>query len=66
MPELRRPRRGRERPPGGIVGYPLDWVYQEVAALSTRVHWTYGDVLNLDHAERRHWLKEILRLDQKG
>jgi hypothetical protein len=30
------------------------------------VHWTYGDVLNLDHAERRHWLKEILRLDQKG
>jgi hypothetical protein len=30
------------------------------------VHWTYGDVLDLDHAERRLWLKEILKLDEKG
>jgi len=30
------------------------------------VHWGYGDVLNLDHAERRRWLGEIRKLDQKG
>ena len=42
----------------------MDWVYQEVAALSVRVHWTYEDVLNLDHAERRRWIDEVLRLEQ--
>jgi hypothetical protein len=44
----------------------MEWVYQEVAALSTRVHWTYDDVLNLDHSERRIWLKELLKLEQGG
>ncbi len=48
---------------GGILGYPLDWVYQEVAALSVRVHWTYEDLLNIDHAERRRWIDEVLRLE---
>jgi hypothetical protein len=51
---------------GGILGYPLDWVYQEVAALSTRVNWTYEDVLNLDHAERRRWLEEITKLEREA
>ena len=49
---------------GGIVGYPLDWVYQEVAALSVRVHWTYEDLLNFDHAERRRWIEEVLKLER--
>ncbi len=49
---------------GGILGYPLNWVYQEVAALSTRVNWTYEDVMNLDHAERRRWLEEIVKLER--
>jgi hypothetical protein len=31
--------------------------------LSTRVHWTYEDVMNLDHAERRRWLEVILGLE---
>jgi hypothetical protein len=30
------------------------------------VRWTYDEVLNLDHSERRHWLKEILKLEQGG
>ena len=66
MQELRRTCRDRGSAPGGILGYPLEWVYQEVATLSTRVHWTHDDVLNLDHAERRQWLKEILKLEQGG
>ena len=64
MPELRRAIRRRGRPAGGVLGYPLDWVRQEVATLSTRVHWTYGELLNLDHAERRHWIETVLGLEQ--
>jgi hypothetical protein len=29
-----------------------------------RVHWTHDDVLNLDHAERRRWIEEILKLER--
>lgn len=49
---------------GGILGYPLDWVYQEVAALSVRVHWSFEDLLSIDHAERRRWIEEVLKLEQ--
>lgn len=54
----------RARASGGVVGYPLDWVYQEVAALSLRVHWTYEDLLNLDHAQRRRWIEEVAKLER--
>ena len=60
---MRRRVRVGGRTAGGIVGYPLNWVQQEVALLSTRVHWTYEDVMNLDHAERRRWLEVILGLE---
>jgi len=29
-----------------------------------RVHWTYDDVLSLDHAERRRWIEEIVKLER--
>jgi hypothetical protein len=29
-----------------------------------RVHWTYDDVLNLDHAQRRRWIETILSLER--
>ncbi|MGB6986333.1 MAG: DUF6760 family protein [Candidatus Aquilonibacter sp.] len=47
-----------------MLGYPLDWVYQEVAALSVRVHWSFEDLINTDHAERRRWIEEVLKLEQ--
>jgi hypothetical protein len=49
---------------GGIVGYPLERVYQEVAYLGSRVHWTHEELLNLDHAERQRWLREVLKLEE--
>lgn len=33
--------------------------------LSTRVHWTYEDILGLDHAERRRWIEEIRKLESE-
>ena len=50
---------------GGVLGYPLAWVYQEVAYLGCRVHWTHEELMNLDHMERRRWLEEVRRLDQE-
>ena len=66
MSEVRGVVRDGRRAPGGIVGYPLDWVYQEVAVLSMRTHWTYDDVLSIDHAERRRWIEEIKKLETEA
>ena len=46
------------------MGYPLGRVYREVAELSIRVHWTREEILNLDHADRRRWLEEVLSLEE--
>jgi hypothetical protein len=56
--------RGGGAPYGGIIGYPLDRVYQEVAYLGSHVHWTHEELLNLDHAERQRWLQELLKLEE--
>ncbi|MCX4821042.1 hypothetical protein OG883_14185 [Streptomyces sp. NBC_01142] len=42
-----------------MTGYPLDRVHQEVAFLGRYVHWTLTEVLNLDHAQRRRWVREV-------
>lgn len=52
-------RRGGRR--GGVVGYPLHRVYEEVAYLGRRVHWTLEELMNLDHAERQRWVREVTR-----
>jgi hypothetical protein len=42
----------------------LDRVYQEVAQLGQRVHWTHGELVSLDNHERRRWLRTVLALDE--
>jgi hypothetical protein len=46
------------------VSYPLDRVYQEVAYLGCHVHWTYDELLSLDHHQRRRWVDEVRRLER--
>lgn len=48
---------------GGIIGYPLERVYREVAFLGTRVHWTLDELMNFDHAERQKWIVELMRME---
>jgi hypothetical protein len=48
-----------------VIGYPLEWVYREVAYLGQRVHWTHEELLSLDHLERRRWVTEVMRAEAK-
>lgn len=41
------------------MGYPLSGVYREVAYLGRHVHWTHRELMTMDHAERRRWLREV-------
>jgi hypothetical protein len=41
------------------VSYPTDQVYREMAFLGRHVHWTFNELLMLDHVERLRWVREV-------
>lgn len=65
MSEMRAPLRSGTGTGGGIVGYPLDRLYEEVAFLTYYTHWDYKTVLSLEHFERERWCKEVSSINQK-
>jgi hypothetical protein len=48
-----------ERGFGGVVGYPLDRLHEEMAFISYHFHWSRAEVMTLEHHERRRWVREI-------
>jgi hypothetical protein len=50
---------------GGIVGYPLDRLREEVAFIAYYFHWPADVVLDLEHTERRQWVDEISKINRK-
>jgi hypothetical protein len=40
----------------------VDRVQHEVAYLGRHVHWTLVELLSLDHAERRRWVRQVSEL----
>ena len=66
MSELPAAIRGGVGAPGGIVGYPLERLRQEVAYLGFHVHWSYETVMNMEHWERRYWLREVVALGSEA
>lgn len=66
MPSLQRLCRGRlGKPGGGIAGYPLERVYEEVAYIAYHFHWPMLDILNLEHRQRRRWVGEIAKINRR-
>ena len=50
---------------GGVVGYPLDEVYREVAFIAYHFHWPHDDAMNLEHRERRKWVAQISDINRR-
>ena len=50
---------------GGITGYPLNRIYEEVAFIAYHFHWGLDEVMNLPHKERRKWCEEISEINRK-
>jgi hypothetical protein len=50
---------------GGVIGYPLKALYEEVAFVAYHFHWSPEVILNLEHAERRRWVKEISSINER-
>ncbi len=60
-----RVRGGFGRLGGGISGYPLDRLYEEVAYISYHFHWSRDEILNLEHQERKRWVAEISNINRR-
>jgi len=65
MPALLSRVRGGVERRGGVVGYPLSALYEEVAFIAYHFHWPPESVLNLEHAERRRWVREISAINER-
>ncbi|HWR26444.1 MAG TPA: DUF6760 family protein [candidate division Zixibacteria bacterium] len=65
MPSLPERIRSGAKAAGGIIGYSLDLLRQEVALIAIHFHWSYEDTMNMEHQERREWVQEIKRLVSK-
>ncbi len=48
-----------------MTGYPLDRLYEEVAFIAYHFHWSFEEILNMDHGERQKWVKEISKINRK-
>ncbi|MEN0061709.1 MAG: DUF6760 family protein [Myxococcota bacterium] len=62
---MRRSLRTGVRPPGGIVSYPLERVFKEVAFLAYHFHWSKETLLDMTHRERHVWVREVSEINGK-
>jgi hypothetical protein len=57
--------RGGPGQSGGVVGYPLDRLYEEVAYLAYHFHWPLDAILALEHHERQLWAEQIAAINRR-
>ena len=49
----------------GVLLYPQDRLYQEMAFLAYYLHWSDERLMALDHFERRRWCREVSAINKK-
>ena len=50
---------------GGIIGYPLDQLNEEVAFVAYHFHWSNAEIIAMEHAERRMWVEQISTINER-
>ena len=48
-----------------VATYPREQLHQEVAYIAYHFHWAVDDILDMEHAERHVWLREIARINRE-
>ncbi|MCD7887443.1 MAG: hypothetical protein LUG44_07475 [Clostridiales bacterium] len=49
----------------GMQLYPQDRLYQEMAFLAYYLHWSFQELMELEHGERRRWCREVSAINKK-
>jgi hypothetical protein len=48
-----------------MIGYPPEELYEEVAFIAYYLHWPHEQIMSLEHSERRRWVAEVSKINQK-
>jgi len=40
-------------------------LFEEVAYIAYHFHWSYGQIMNLEHRERQRWVAEIAKINKR-
>ncbi len=65
MPPLRGKIPGGSEQPGGMIGYPSNRLFEEVAFIAYHFHWPYDQIMCLDHKERQRWVGEVAQINKR-
>lgn len=52
-------------PPRRITLYPQDRLYEEMAYIAYHFHWSYAEIMQMDHRERQLWIDEIVDINTR-
>ena len=47
------------------MGYPLDQLREEVAFVAYHFHWSFEEILELEHADRQRFVEEIASINRR-
>jgi hypothetical protein len=47
-----------------MTAYPLKSLYEEMAFIAYHFHWPHGEIMHLEHRERRRWCREISAINR--
>ncbi|WP_345941567.1 DUF6760 family protein [Intestinimonas butyriciproducens] len=43
----------------------MDRIYEEIAFLGYYLHWSYGELMDMEHRERLRFCREVSRINDK-
>ncbi|NEP50196.1 MAG: hypothetical protein F6K65_15835 [Moorea sp. SIO3C2] len=50
---------------GGVTCYPSERLLEEVAYIAYHLHWSYDQIMSLDHQERQRWVAQVASINEK-
>ena len=45
--------------------YPLTQLYEEMAFIAYHFDWSYSELMELEHSERRRWCRQISKINRQ-
>ena len=45
--------------------YAADRLWSEVAYVAYYLHWSFAEIMALDHRERQHWVGEVAKINRR-
>lgn len=47
-----------------MTGYPLDKIYEEIAFIAYYFKWSFEEIANMEHRDRRLWCERISEINK--